>query len=201
MWCIGKLYGRITNLSWQGNVLIGESQLLNTPAGKVAQQLIKDGVRIGVSSRGLGSLKPCSDAPGKFEVNEDYRAVTFDLVADPSTKGAYPSLVNESVLIEKTKKEAIKHKVFMNLLESKLTKLKDDRISKLFGSINEVSKKGKDTSVRGEKITGKREQKKYFEAQEKTRFQTKMGGLALKWVPINRTKLYYKATAYNSRSE
>jgi len=127
----------ITNLYWQGNVLIGESQLLNTPAGKVAQQLVKDGVRIGVSSRGLGSLKPCTDAPGKFEVNEDYRAVTFDLVADPSTKGAYPSLVNESVLIEKTRKEALKNKVFMNLLESKLSQLKEQRINKLFFSLNE----------------------------------------------------------------
>ena len=164
----------ITNLSWQGNVLIGESQLLNTPAGKVAQQLIKDGVRIGVSSRGLGSLKPCSDAPGKFEVNEeifmDYNKLEFY----PSTKGAYPSLVNESVLIEKTKKEAIKHKVFMNLLESKLTKLKDDRISKLFGSINEVSRKGKDTDVRGQRISGEREPKKTIGAQERAEAKTEL---------------------------
>jgi hypothetical protein len=122
----------VTKLYWQGDVLIGESQLLNTPAGKVAQQLIKDGVRIGVSSRGLGSLKPCQDSPGKFEVNEDFRAVTFDLVADPSTRGAHPSQVNESVLLEKTKKAALNNKVLLNLLESRLNTVKDDRISKIF---------------------------------------------------------------------
>lgn len=124
----------VTKLAWQGDILIGEAKILNTPSGKVAQQLIKDGVKIGVSSRGLGTLKECKEFPGKFEVNEDYRAVTFDLVADPSTKGAFPGLVNEStqILLEKTKKEVAAQNLMIRLFESKMQEVKSDKIKKLF---------------------------------------------------------------------
>lgn len=81
----------ITNLSWKGNDMIGEAEILNTPAGKIAQALIRDGVQIGISSRGQGSLSE-ANSEGYAKVNEDYRMITFDLVADPSTKGAFPSL-------------------------------------------------------------------------------------------------------------
>jgi hypothetical protein len=95
--------------------------LLNTPAGKVAQQLIKDGVRIGISSRGLGSLKECDDSPGKQEVQEDYKMVTFDLVADPSTRGAFPSVSESTQLLkQKTKQQALRENVFVTLLKNKL---------------------------------------------------------------------------------
>lgn len=122
----------VTKLYWQGNTLIGESKLLNTPAGKVAQQLLKDGVKLGVSSRGLGTLSECKEFPGKLEVNEDYKMVTFDLVADPSTKGAFPSPVNESVLLEKTRKEAFSQQLILKLFESKLAEIKENKIHKLF---------------------------------------------------------------------
>jgi len=111
----------ITKLDWDGNKLIGEAELLNTPAGKVAQQLIKDGVRIGISSRGLGSLKECEDIPGKQEVQEDYKMVTFDLVADPSTRGAFPSVSESTLLLkQKTKQQALRENVFVTLLKNKL---------------------------------------------------------------------------------
>ncbi len=122
----------VTKLYWQGNTLFGESKLLNTPAGKVAQQLLKDGVKLGVSSRGLGSLTECREFPGKLEVNEDYKMVTFDLVADPSTKGAFPSPVNESVLLQKTRKEAFSQQLMIKLFENKLSELRDNKIHKLF---------------------------------------------------------------------
>lgn len=124
----------VTKLSWQGDVLIGEAKLLNTPSGKVAQQLLKDGVKIGVSSRGLGTLKECKEFPGKFEVNEDFRAVTFDLVADPSTKGAFPGLVTEStkLVLERTKKEVAAQNLMLKLFESKMQEVKSESIKKLF---------------------------------------------------------------------
>jgi hypothetical protein len=124
----------VTKLAWQGDVLIGEAKILNTPSGKVAQQLIKDGVKIGVSSRGLGTLKECKEFPGKFEVNEDYRAVTFDLVADPSTKGAFPGLVNEStqILLEKTKKEVAAQSLLLKLFEDKISQARANSVRKLF---------------------------------------------------------------------
>jgi hypothetical protein len=86
----------ITNLSWKGNDMIGEAEILNTPAGKIAQALIRDGVQVGISSRGQGSLSE-ANSEGYAKVNEDYRMITFDLVADPSTKGAFPSLAESFI--------------------------------------------------------------------------------------------------------
>jgi len=111
----------ITDLKWSGNQLIGEAEILNTPAGKVVQQLLKDGVSVGISSRGLGSLKEAKDDPSKFEVSEDYKMVTFDLVADPSTRGAFPTLTESIDLLEKTKKLAVQEQVFLNMLENKIS--------------------------------------------------------------------------------
>lgn len=111
----------ITGLYWEGNKLIGEAELLNTPSGKVAQQLLKDGVKIGISSRGLGSLKECDDGKGKFEVSDDYKMVTFDLVADPSTRGAFPTPVSESFdLMQRTKKLLEQEQLFVVSLKKKL---------------------------------------------------------------------------------
>lgn len=114
----------ITKLGWKGNELIGEAEILNTPAGKVVQQLLKDGVSVGISSRGLGSLKEAKDDPTKFEVSEDYKMVTFDLVADPSTKGAFPTLTESVDLLAKTKKMALQEQIFLNMLENKIADIR-----------------------------------------------------------------------------
>lgn len=138
----------VTNLYWEGNKLIGEAEILNTPSGKVAQQLIKDGVKIGISSRGLGTLVE-SDTPGKQEVSEDYRMVTFDLVADPSTRGAFPG-VNESVdLTIKTKNQALSSNIFLRLLENKLNEkyqkpvsqniVKNTKVNEILESIKQIN--------------------------------------------------------------
>jgi len=119
----------ITKLDMKGNEMIGEAELLNTPAGQTAQALLKCGVQLGVSSRGMGTLTEGVD--GYKYVNEDYRLLTFDLVADPSTKGAFPGLVKESVdsaLIERTVNETMgrarSEKVFVTLLKDKLNNLR-----------------------------------------------------------------------------
>ena len=119
----------ITKLSMKGNEMIGEAELLNTPAGQTAQALLKCGVQLGVSSRGMGTLTEGVD--GYKYVNEDYKLLTFDLVADPSTKGAFPGLVKESVdsaLIERTVSETMgrarSEKVFVTLLKDKLNNLR-----------------------------------------------------------------------------
>ena len=107
--------------------MMGEAELLNTPPGQVAQALIKGGVKLGISSRGMGTLTEVEQ--GFSMVNDDFKLVTFDLVADPSTKGAFPGLVNESKnskFIEDTIKEtydkALSEKVFITLLKNKLCK-------------------------------------------------------------------------------
>jgi len=124
---LGNVSHLITKLKMNGNDMIGEAEILNTPCGQVAQALIKGGVKLGISSRGMGSLR---DGPhGHSYVNEDFKLVTFDLVADPSTKGAFPGLVNEatnSKFIEETIKstydKALGEKVFITILRNKLNK-------------------------------------------------------------------------------
>jgi len=119
----------ITKLSMKGNEMIGEAELLNTPAGQTAQALLRGGVQLGISSRGMGTLTEAAD--GYKYVNEDFKLLTFDLVADPSTKGAFPGLVKESVdsefiqkTIDETMGRARSEKVFVTLLRDKLNKLR-----------------------------------------------------------------------------
>lgn len=108
----------ITKLEMKGNELIGEAELLNTPAGLTAQALVKGGVKIGISSRGMGTLS--EDHNGNKIVNEDFRLVTFDLVADPSTRGAYPALSEstESRFVRDTVGKLEKERNFLTILES-----------------------------------------------------------------------------------
>ena len=87
----------ITKLEMKGKDVIGEAEILDTPMGKVAQALVKGGVQVGISSRGMGTLSEGQD--GRKYVNEDFRLITWDLVADPSTRGAYPGLSESSIAL------------------------------------------------------------------------------------------------------
>ena len=118
----------ITKLEWQGNDLIGEAEILPTPAGQIAKSLINAGVKIGISSRGMGTLS--ESVKGAKIVNDDYKMITFDLVADPSTKGAYPSLAESRQhaidFVEKVIKPAISEKAFVARLKKKLNEAKNE---------------------------------------------------------------------------
>lgn len=78
---------KVTKLWWEGTTLMGEGVVLDTPAGKVLQSLINNGVRIGISSRGVGNGKVNEE--GVLVIGESYKLITFDAVADPSTYSAY----------------------------------------------------------------------------------------------------------------
>ena len=82
---------KVTKLWWDGNTLMGEGMILNTPNGKVLRSLINDGVRIGISSRGVGNGKVNED--GILVIGESYKLITFDAVADPSTHAAFQEKV------------------------------------------------------------------------------------------------------------
>jgi len=102
--------------------VIGECEILSTPNGKIVEALINDGVKIGISSRGVGSVT--EGIKGKI-VNEDFKLITFDLVSDPSTRGAFPELT-ESIRENSQRAQQIvsKHKkdrVLLTMLESKIT--------------------------------------------------------------------------------
>jgi len=123
---LGNVSHLITKLTMNGEEMLGEAEILNTPCGQVAQALIKGGVKLGISSRGMGTLTE----RGEYSlVNDDFKLVTFDLVADPSTKGAFPGLVNEgkdSKFIEETVRttydKALSEKIFITMLGNKLSK-------------------------------------------------------------------------------
>lgn len=81
----------ITNLWWEGNCLMGEGEILNTPHGRILKSLLNDGVRIGISSRGVGNGR--NDENGILVIGESYKLITFDAVADPSTHSAFQEKV------------------------------------------------------------------------------------------------------------
>ncbi len=76
----------VTEVRWEGDAVMGVIELLSTPMGKIAQSLVEDGVKLGISSRGVGSTKP----HGEYDmVDEDFMLLCFDLVSEPSTSGAF----------------------------------------------------------------------------------------------------------------
>jgi hypothetical protein len=79
----------ITKVWWDGNNVMGELILLNTPAGKIAQELISAGIPLGISSRGMGSVRQIGET---VEVQDDFELLCWDLVSVPSTPNAYMTL-------------------------------------------------------------------------------------------------------------
>jgi len=75
--------------------MIGELELLDTPAGRIAKSLVESKVQIGISSRGLGTVRKEEDI---LVVNDDFQLVTFDIVAEPSTPNAYPTRISEDLI-------------------------------------------------------------------------------------------------------
>lgn len=91
----------ITDLWWEGNNLMGRVEILNTPFGNIAAEIIKAGYTIGISSRGTGSVTETED--GQVIVNDDFDLVTWDLVSNPSVQKAFMKPVgnlNEGLLVK-----------------------------------------------------------------------------------------------------
>ena len=91
---LDRVSHKITQLRQEGNNFIGKAQLLETPMGKIAKSLIAEGVTLGVSSRGIGTLK--EDRDGLKVVGEDFQLATAaDIVADPSAPDAFVNGIME----------------------------------------------------------------------------------------------------------
>ena len=85
---LDRVSHKIVSLEQKGNDFIGKAQILSTPMGKIAESLLKEGVCLGVSSRGIGSLRQTRE--GYSEVGEDFMLATAaDIVADPSAPDAF----------------------------------------------------------------------------------------------------------------
>ena len=102
----------VTDIWWNGKDVMGKVKVLSTPSGQILKSLVESGVKLGISSRGLGSVK---EKGGLTYVEDDFQLICFDFVSEPSTVGA-----------------------FMNLSESKKTPNifnKSDRINRLLTDI------------------------------------------------------------------
>jgi hypothetical protein len=88
----------ILEMAWRGKDLVGTVEVLPTPAGNILKALFQSGIKLGISSRGLGSVKEVMrEAGSAMEVQPDFELIAFDFVSNPSTHGAFLSPVNESV--------------------------------------------------------------------------------------------------------
>jgi len=103
----------ITGLQMEGNTLIGEAEFLNTPSGKILQELAKAGVRIGISSRATGSVEHDMKEDA-YRVQDNLRMITWDMVADPSCQNAFPELVEHKQLMENRNTELGYQEQLMN---------------------------------------------------------------------------------------
>ena len=128
----------IKELREDGNDIVGRAKVMDTPMGKIAKNLIDEGAKLGVSSRGMGSLK---EKDGVNEVQKDFMLAAVDIVADPSAPGAFVNGImegaewvwNNGILTQKSieeYKEEIK-KTSKRDLEEKALKLFSDFMSKI----------------------------------------------------------------------
>ena len=76
----------VTEIWWDGKDVLGKVKVLDTPSGKVLQELVKSGVSLGISSRGMGSVSENHD---RTIVEDDFQLICFDFVSEPSTPGAF----------------------------------------------------------------------------------------------------------------
>ena len=100
----------VTEIWMDGSSVMGKVKVLNTPSGKILQELIGGGVITGMSSRGLGSTK---EENGRTMVEDDFQLICFDVVSDPSTPGAFMNLTENKQPVEKifTKADRINRKL------------------------------------------------------------------------------------------
>jgi len=91
---LDKVSHKINDLHWQGNDVVGKASILKTPMGKIVEGLLEGGVKLGVSSRGMGSLVSKN---GAQYVGDDFMLSTVDIVQDPSAPSAFVNGVMEGV--------------------------------------------------------------------------------------------------------
>jgi hypothetical protein len=133
---LDRVSHKIVSLQREGNNFIGKAKILSTPMGKIAESLLNDGVKLGVSSRGIGTLSPTKE--GYSLVNDDFALATAaDIVADPSAPDAFVDGIMEgkdwvwdggklaertykqiNTLVDQKKLEENKINLFQNFLSS-----------------------------------------------------------------------------------
>jgi|TARA_R100001443_G_scaffold91455_1_gene98045 hypothetical protein len=86
----------VKEMHFEGDNLLGTVEVLGTPSGNILKELFKAGIKLGISSRGMGSVETVNEGDAQ-EVQDDFELIAFDFVSNPSTHGAFMHPVNESV--------------------------------------------------------------------------------------------------------
>jgi len=86
----------VREIHWEGNDLCGTVEILPTPSGNILKELLRAGILLGISSRGMGSTRQLEG--NKVEVQKDFELIGWDFVSNPSTHGAFMTPMNESVI-------------------------------------------------------------------------------------------------------
>ena len=92
----------VLEMHWKNDDLVGTVEVLGTPSGNILKELFKSGIKLGISSRGLGSVEEIMESDGMepvVKVQPDFELIAFDFVSNPSTHGAFlsPANMNESI--------------------------------------------------------------------------------------------------------
>jgi len=101
----------ITDWNWDGDNVMGKIEILPTPSGNILKELIKSGVTVGVSSRGMGSLEQRGDI---MEVQDDFELLCWDFVSTPSNPGSFMGVLQEGknkVIYDYTKVNSLVHEI------------------------------------------------------------------------------------------
>lgn len=101
----------VTEYKWDGDNIMGKIEILPTPAGNILKELIKNGVTVGVSSRGMGSLEQRGDI---MEVQDDFELLCWDFVSTPSNPGSFMGVLQEGkneIAYDYTKVNSIVHEI------------------------------------------------------------------------------------------
>jgi hypothetical protein len=105
----------IKDLWWDGDYIMGKIEILPTPSGNILKALIDNGIQVGVSSRGMGSVKQMGET---LEVQDDFELLCWDFVSTPSNPGSWmhPSRLNESIEKGSTKDYSKANEIIRELL-------------------------------------------------------------------------------------
>jgi len=90
----------ITEMHFEGLNLLGTVEILTTPSGNILRELFKNGIKLGISSRGMGSVETVDEGDGEqpsMKVGQDFELIAFDFVSNPSTHGAFMHPLTEGV--------------------------------------------------------------------------------------------------------
>jgi len=125
----------VLDVNWDGDDVVGKVEILPTPSGNILKNLLQAGIRLGISSRGLGSVKEINETT--VEVQDDFELIGWDFVSNPSTHGAfmYPAGAGQ-VVGEGLIKEGVDLKTIAKI-DPKLQRI-NENITKIICEIGDV---------------------------------------------------------------